>query len=73
MVNREHYISKIRPFMGKDIVKVLTGIRRCGKSVMLELIKMDLEKRGISSRNFLSINFESMAQGYAKSIDETYT
>jgi len=72
MVSREHYISKIRPFLDKDIVKVLTGIRRCGKSVMLELIKMDLEKRGISNRNFLSINFESMAQSYTKSINETY-
>ncbi len=72
MVGREHYISQIRPFMDKNIVKVLTGIRRCGKSIMLELIKMDLEKLGISNRNFLSINFESMAQEYVKSISETY-
>ena len=59
--------------MGKDIVKVLTGIRRCGKSVMLEIIQAELEKQGVASENFLSINFESMAQNYAKSIDETYS
>ena len=39
MIKREAYMSRIRPFIGSDLVKVLTGIRRCGKSVMLELIE----------------------------------
>ena len=38
MVIRENYLAKIRPFIGKDIIKVLTGIRRGGKSVLLEQI-----------------------------------
>ena len=38
MIQRERYINNIKPFIGKDIVKVLTGIRRSGKSVMLRLI-----------------------------------
>ncbi|MBT9154892.1 MAG: hypothetical protein DDT39_01578 [Firmicutes bacterium] len=38
MINREMYMSRIRPFIGKELIKVLTGIRRSGKSVMLELI-----------------------------------
>lgn len=39
MIKRESYMQKIRPFINSDLVKVLTGIRRCGKSVMLDLIK----------------------------------
>ena len=36
MIKRELYMKRIRPFIGSDLVKVMTGIRRCGKSVMLE-------------------------------------
>lgn len=72
MIKRELYISKIRPFMGKDIVKVLTGMRRCGKSVMLELIKNELKENGIDEKMFLSVNFESKAADYVKSVDLTY-
>lgn len=38
MIKRELYMSRIRPFIGTELIKVMTGIRRCGKSVMLELI-----------------------------------
>ena len=55
------YMSRIRPFIGKDIVKVLTGIRRSGKSVMLELIKKELREMGVSDSNFFSYNFEDLA------------
>ena len=72
MIERELYLSKIRPFIGKNIVKVLTGIRRCGKSVMLTLIQKELEESGIDKNMFLSINFESKAFGYVKSLDSTY-
>lgn len=72
MIERELYISKIRPFIGRNIMKVLTGIRRCGKSVMLELIKEELKRSGIDERLFLSVNFESKAVEYVKSGDLTY-
>lgn len=35
MVIRENYLNKIRPFYNRDLIKVITGIRRCGKSVIL--------------------------------------
>ena len=60
MIKRELYMNRIRPFIGTDLVKVMTGIRRCGKSVMLELIKQELTESGISSEQFISINFEDM-------------
>lgn len=66
MIKREMYMSRIRPFMGTDLIKVMTGIRRCGKSVMLELIKEELKETGISPAQFISINFEDMNYEYLK-------
>ena len=63
MIKRELYMSRIRPFIGTELVKVMTGIRRCGKSVMLELIQQELTKSGVSPTQFISINFEDM--GYS--------
>lgn len=60
MIKREMYMKRIRPFMNNDLIKVLTGIRRSGKSVMLELIKDELTNSGIDSNQFISINFEDM-------------
>ena len=60
MIKREQYMKQIRPFINSDLVKVLTGIRRSGKSVMLDLIKEELLESGISQSQFLTINFETM-------------
>lgn len=42
LIKRENCLKQIRPFIETDIIKVLTGMRRCGKSAMLELIKAEL-------------------------------
>ena len=60
MIKREMYMSRIRPFIGTELIKVMTGIRRCGKSVMLELIKQELIESGVNPAQFISINFEDM-------------
>lgn len=60
MIKRETYMSRIRPFIGNELIKVMTGIRRSGKSVMLELIKEELTESGVSAEQFISINFEDM-------------
>jgi|LGVE01.1.fsa_nt_gb predicted AAA+ superfamily ATPase len=59
MIKRESYLQKIRPFINQNVVKVLTGIRRCGKSVMLELIQKELMNKGIESNQIISLNMES--------------
>ena len=64
MIKREMYMSRIRPFIGSDLVKVMTGIRRSGKSVMLELIKQELIESSVSSQQFISINFEDLRYFY---------
>ena len=53
MIARELYMSRIRPFIGTELIKVMTGIRRCGKSVMLELIQQELTKSGVSPTQFI--------------------
>ncbi len=55
MVIRENYLAKIRPFIGKDIIKVLTGIRRGGKSVLLEQIRDEID-----SPSTIFLNFEDL-------------
>ncbi|MDY6053516.1 MAG: ATP-binding protein [Anaerovibrio sp.] len=61
MIKREAYMQRIRPFMNSDLIKVLTGVRRCGKSVMLELIQQELHEQGIPKKQFITINFENMS------------
>jgi len=61
MIKRETYMRRIRPFIGNELVKVLTGIRRSGKSVMLNLIQEELMERGVDPRQFISLNFENMS------------
>ena len=60
MIKRETYMRRIRPFIGGDLIKVMTGIRRSGKSVMLELIRQELLESGVTPSQFISINFEDL-------------
>lgn len=55
MIKREQYMSKIRPFYDSDLIKVITGIRRCGKSVILDEIRKEIE---IKSNNTIFLNLE---------------
>ncbi|MCK9254243.1 MAG: ATP-binding protein [Bacteroidales bacterium] len=59
MLTRDLYIDSILPFVDKPQVKVLTGIRRSGKSVILDLLIDELKKRGIIDKQILRMNFES--------------
>ena len=61
MIFRELYLKKIRPFIDKDIVKVITGIRRSGKSIMLLMIQQELSRQGVLPSQILHLNFEDMA------------
>lgn len=60
MIQRERYMQQIRDFMNKPVIKIITGMRRSGKSVLLELTRQELLGRGISEKNIISINFESL-------------
>ncbi len=55
MIQREHYIEKVRPFYDSDLIKIITGIRRCGKSVIMEQIVREIKEK---SDNIIYLNFE---------------
>ena len=57
-IYREEYMKKLEAYKDKKIIKVLTGIRRCGKSTILNEFKKELIKSGIDRRNIISINFD---------------
>jgi len=59
MIIREKYLSKIRPFYEQDLIKVIMGIRRCGKSVLLLQIIAELKEQRISEKQIIYINFEN--------------
>ena len=76
MIKRELYMSRIRPFIGSDLIIVMTGIRRCGKSVMLELVKQELCESGVRPSQFITINFEDMRYSHlqtAKALHDEIT
>lgn len=58
MLKRELYLSKIRGFYDSNLVKILVGIRRCGKSVILEQIMEEIKQKGIKEDHIVYINFE---------------
>lgn len=58
MLKREIYLSRIRGFYNSDLVKILVGIRRCGKSVILKQIITELKEQGIDDEHIIYINFK---------------
>ena len=60
MVVREQYIKKIQPFMDKPVVKVITGIRRSGKSELMKMLQGVLTERGVRQEQIVYINYESL-------------
>lgn len=72
MIIREKYLSKIRPFYDQDLIKVITGIRRCGKSVILTQIIDELKEKGIKEKNIIYINFEYKEYSGIKNDDDLY-
>ena len=66
MIIREKYLSKIRPFYEQDLIKVIMGIRRCGKSVLLLQIIDELKEKGMNQKQIIYINFENEEYNFIK-------
>ena len=60
MIKREKYLNRISPFINKPVIKVITGIRRCGKSTFLKILIDYLKNNNISQENILIINKDSL-------------
>jgi len=63
-IKRENYLSILKNFKDQQIIKVITGIRRCGKSTLLELFQNYLKENGVSEEQIISINFENADYEY---------
>ena len=66
MIKREKYLSKIREFYDADLIKVIIGIRRCGKSVLLKQIMDELKEEKVTDNHIIYINFEDVEYSYIK-------
>ena len=58
MLKREMYLSRIRGFYDSDLIKILVGIRRCGKSVILKQIMNELKEKKVDENHIIYVNFE---------------
>ena len=59
LYKRESYLEKIRPFYDvTELIKVITGVRRCGKSSLMRLVAQELSERGIPEQNIIFLNLD---------------
>lgn len=70
MYNRKYYIDKIGRFIDKPVIKVITGMRRTGKSCILKLVIEELKSKGVSEKNILYINKESLDFDFIKTYSD---
>ena len=60
LIQREQYLEFLRRHKDQDVIKVVSGVRRCGKSTLFELFKQELLASGIKAKQIISINFEDL-------------
>ncbi len=72
MILRPHYTNQLKSFIDKPLVKIITGIRRCGKSTVLHLLKEVLIESGIKEEQIVLINFESFRFSEYKTAPKLY-
>ena len=73
MIKREIYLQRIRPFYESEMVKVITGIRRCGKSTIMQQIIDELIEKGVNQNRIIFINFEDYKYRNISTPDALYS
>ena len=71
-IKREEYLERLRNLKHKKLIKILTGIRRCGKSTVLEMFKNELLKNGVDENQIIFINFEDYENKSLRNPDVLY-
>ena len=71
-VRRLDYLQEVSPFIGKPFIKVLSGVRRCGKSSILSLLRDEFIAQGAEAAHIIFINFESFAFAALRTAEDLY-
>jgi uncharacterized protein len=69
---RQRYLKTLLDYKDKKVIKVITGIRRCGKSTMMSIFADELTKMGVPQRQIIEMNFESMMFNHITGYEEFY-
>ena len=72
MIQRPEYLNELKKFKDKNLIKVVTGIRRCGKSTLLEIYKNYLIETGINEEQIISINLEDLQYNFIQNYMDLY-
>lgn len=72
MIQRPEYLKELKNFKDKELIKVITGIRRCGKSTLLEMYRKMLVENGISSDQIININLEDLQYNFIENYMDLY-
>lgn len=72
LIERPQYTDWLQRWKDRDVIKVITGLRRCGKSMVLELFRRSLVAEGIAESRIISINFESLDAHYPTDYQSLY-
>ena len=72
MIQRPNYLDELKKFKDKELIKVVTGIRRCGKSTLLEMYKDYLIDTGVEKEQIISINLEDLKYNFIKDYMDLY-
>ena len=72
MIKRELYLNKIRPFIDSDLIKVIIGIRRCGKSVLMKQIISEIKEKHVDDAHIIYLNFEDLQFSFIENEIDLY-
>lgn len=72
MIARQKYLKKIKSYKDMQLIKVITGIRRCGKSTLLKLYREELIKNGVEENQIIFVNLEEKENENLKNVDNLY-
>ncbi|MBR1702969.1 MAG: ATP-binding protein [Lachnospiraceae bacterium] len=69
-LKRETYLQQIRPYYEVDLIKMITGVRRAGKSILLETIRDELVENSVREDHVIYLNLEDMDYDYIETADD---
>lgn len=70
---RKEYLERLRNLKHKKLIKIITGIRRCGKSTVMEMFRDELLENGVDENQIIFLNFEDYDNKHLRNPDELYS